>query len=140
MSVNVKKTSFSRLERPPRMAGLLPSPQVCALRATVGTGYYGQVFRARDNMDGSTVAVKVSPMSSQNAAALLQKEISHLQRLTHPPIVDRRPWPFQTGTLNGGGQARIGGCLSIGPDPGFQFSLNSIAQLNFPHLVSKEFQ
>eukprot|EP00667_Euglena_gracilis_P006078 EG_transcript_6127 len=73
---------------------LRPGQVICQgryqIQATVGTGYYGQVFRARDNMDGSTVAVKVSPMSSQNAAALLQKEISHLQRLTHPNIVRYR--------------------------------------------------
>ncbi len=57
------------------------------LEAQVGSGGMGVVFRARDLVDFSTVAVKIPWLDTQEERLAIEHEASILLRVSHPSIV-----------------------------------------------------
>lgn len=58
-----------------------------AVEALIGSGISGALFRAKDRVSGSSVALKVMPPLERKAAERFPGEVEVLNRLNHPAIV-----------------------------------------------------
>lgn len=75
---------------PPKHPGTLASAGDYSVVALVGRGGMGEVYQARDNKTGETVAIKfIRPDGARNQSVLARfvREAKHLQKLKHPNIV-----------------------------------------------------